>query len=112
MDPKEDCAMKELIDALRLVDRNKVAAILSVLPGAGHIYKHHYLSGFTILVAGNALMVFAAVLMTLGTFGVSLLLVPVVYFAAVAYAAYSLPDWHGRHHFLHPWRPGLAHDGP
>ena len=100
--------MKELIDALRLVDRNKVAAILSVLPGTGHIYKHHYLSGFTLLVAGNTLMVFAAVLMALGTFGFSLILVPAAYCAAVAFAAYSLPDWHGRHHFLHPWRPSAA----
>ena len=102
--------MKELIEAMRLVDRNKLAAILSVIPGVGHIYKHHYLSGIAILVAGNALMIFAALLLSLGTFGVSLLLVPVAYMAAVALTAYSMPDWHGRHHFLHPWKPDLVHN--
>ena len=47
--------MKELIEAWRSVDRNTIAALLSVLPGAGHLYKRYYLAGAGILVIGNAL---------------------------------------------------------
>jgi hypothetical protein len=85
-------------------DRNVIAALLSVIPGAGHLYKHHYASGFGFLIGGNLLVVLVSFLMTLGTLGLSLFLVPAVYIAAVATAAYHLPDWHGHHGFLHPWR--------
>lgn len=97
--------MNELLQVLRSIDRNKVALGLSVIPGAGHLYKHHYGSGFGILIGGNVLIVFAALLLGLATFGVSLVLVPLVYIGAVAAAAYYLPDWHGHHHYLHPWIP-------
>ena len=79
-----------------------MALLLSVVPGAGHLYKHHYASGLGILIPGNILMVFIAVLLALATFGISLLVVPVVYWFAVAYAAHDIPDWHGKHHWLHP----------
>ncbi len=87
------------------LDRNKLAALLSILPGLGHLYKHHYTVGIGLLVAGNILTGFISVLMALGTFGLSILVVPLLYIAAVAASAYSLPDWHGHHHFLHPWTP-------
>lgn len=95
--------MNEFLKAWRSVDRDKMAAILSILPGAGHLYKHHYTSGLGILVVGNVLMVFVAILLTLGTFGVSLVLVPAVYWLCIGAAAYAIPDWHGHHHYLHPW---------
>lgn len=95
--------MKELIDAWKTVDRNKVAAVLSVIPGLGHLYKHHYLAGFGILTIGNVLMAFIAGLLSLGTLGVSLLVVPAVWFAAVAYSAYMASDEHGHHPWLHVW---------
>jgi hypothetical protein len=95
--------MNEFLKAWRSVDRNTVALILSVIPGAGHLYKHHYASGLGILIGGNILMGFAAVLLTLGTFGLSLILVPAVYWIMIGAAAYSIPDWHGHHHYLHPW---------
>ncbi|MEI7908602.1 MAG: hypothetical protein WCK77_03095 [Verrucomicrobiota bacterium] len=89
-------------------DRNRIAAILSVLPGLGHLYKHHYASGIGLLVGGNILTGFISVLMALGTFGLSILIVPLLYISAVAASAYALPDWHGHHHFLHPWTPENA----
>lgn len=95
--------MNEFLKAWRSVDRNTVALLLSVVPGAGHLYKHHYGAGFSILIGGNILMVFIAVLLSLATLGVSLVLVPVVYWLAIAASAYSMPDWHGHHHYLHPW---------
>ena len=98
--------MNELSKAGRSVDRNAVALILSVIPGAGHLYKHHYTSGLAILIGGNMLMVFVAVMLTLGTFGLSLVLVPSIYVLAIGASAYALPDWHGHHHFLHPWTHG------
>ncbi|SHK06023.1 hypothetical protein SAMN02745181_3156 [Rubritalea squalenifaciens DSM 18772] len=85
-------------------ERDRVAAVLSVIPGLGHIYKHHYLSGFGILIGGNLLMLFIAGWLSLATFGVSLLLVPALYWAAVIASAYYLEDWHGMHDYLHPWK--------
>lgn len=102
-------AMKELIEAWRSVDRNKIAMLLSVVPGAGHLYKHHYVAGFGLLTAGNALMVFASVLLALATAGFSLILVPAAYLAAVAFSAYEAEDWHGRHKYLHVSDNPLLH---
>jgi hypothetical protein len=86
-------------------ERNKIAALLSIIPGLGHLYKHHYVFGLGLLIGGNALAAFCTALLTLATFGVAVLLVPLGYLAIVAASAYSIPDWHGRHHYLHPWTP-------
>lgn len=85
-------------------DRDFFAAILSVIPGLGHLYKHHYLEGVGILVGGNLLMIFITALLSIATFGLAVVIVPVAYLAGVAWAAHELPDWHGRHKYLHPWR--------
>ena len=95
--------MKELIDAWKTVDRNKVSLILSVVPGLGHLYKHHYLAGFCILTIGNVLMAFVAGLASLGTLGVSLIAVPLAWFASIACSAYMASDEHGHHPWLHVW---------
>ena len=97
--------MNESITAMNSEDRDKIAALLSLLPGLGHLYKHHYVAGVSLLIGGNIMTGFVAVLMALGTLGLSILMIPTVYIAAVAASAYALPDWHGRHHFLHPWTP-------
>lgn len=95
--------MKELIDAWKRVDRNMVAVAMSVVPGLGHLYKHHYAAGFGILLLGNVLVGFIAVLMALGTFGISLLVVPALWFGTVAWSAYMASDEHGHHPWLHVW---------
>ena len=95
--------MKELIAAWKTVDRNKIATALSVIPGLGHLYKHHYLAGFGILTAGNVLMLFIAGLATFGTLGVSLIVVPLIWFGGVAGSAYMASDEHGHHPWLHVW---------
>ena len=64
--------MHELLNAWNKVDRNKVAAAMSVVPGLGHLYKHHYLQGLGLLVIGNVLILFISGLLSLGTFGLSL----------------------------------------
>ena len=109
---KIDLGIKEFREEWRSIDRNAVAAILSIVPGAGHLYKHHYVAGFGILIGGNLLMVFIALLLGLATFGLSLLVVPLLYWGMVGAAAYSLPDWHGRHHYLHPWQSPSEEEPP
>ena len=93
--------MKELINAWKTVDRNVVAVLFSVVPGLGHLYKHHYLQGVCLLTVGNVLVVFIAGLMALGTFGLSLAIVPAIWFAGVGYSAYMATDLHGNHPWLH-----------
>ena len=95
--------MKELYDAWKQVDRNKVAALLSVVPGLGHLYKHHYMAGFGILIAGNVLMVFIALWLAFATLGLALVFVPVLWIAGVAASAYQASDEHGMHPWLHVW---------
>lgn len=95
--------MKELIDAWKQVDRNTVAAVLSIVPGLGHLYKHHYRSGLGILIPGNVLMVFITLWLALATLGLALIIVPAMWFAGVAYSAYYASDEHGMHPWLHVW---------
>jgi hypothetical protein len=84
------------------LDRDVMALLFSVIPGAGHLYKHHYAAGIGILLGGNLLMLFVAILLGFATFGLSLLAVPALYWVAVAASAYHAPDWHGKHEWLHP----------
>lgn len=95
--------MNELLHAWKQVDRNKIAAAMSVVPGLGHLYKHHYLQGLGLLVLGNVLILFIAGLLSLGTLGLSLIVVPALWFTGVAYAAYMASDEHGHHPWLHVW---------
>ena len=95
--------MKEIYEAWKQVDRNKVAVVLSVFPGLGHLYKHHYLAGIGIMTLGNVLVAFIAGLLSLGTLGISLIAVPAVWFASIAYSAYMASDEHGHHPWLHVW---------
>lgn len=90
--------MKEFLEAWSHVDRNKVALILSVVPGLGHLYKHHYWEGSAILIPGNVIALFVALWLSFATVGFSLLLVPAIWIAGVACAAYFAPDWHPHRH--------------
>ena len=96
--------IQEIQNAWSHADRNKIAAILSIVPGVGHLYKHHYLSGLGLLVGGNLMMIFITAWLTLATFGFALIALPVMYVGSVAASAYFLEDFHGRHRILHPWR--------
>lgn len=95
--------MKELIDAWKNVDRNKVAMAMSVVPGLGHLYKHHYLAGFGMLTIGNVLVLFVSLLLGMATLGFSVIVVPAAWIAGVALSAYYASDEHGHHPWLHVW---------
>jgi len=84
-------------------DRDVIAAVLSVIPGLGHLYKHHFVAGFGIMFGGTALMVFIAFWLAFATAGLSLLFIPICYLIAIGYAAYTAEDRHHQHHYLHPW---------
>jgi len=71
--------------------RDKIAALLSIIPGTGHYFKGHTLAAWlyllgTVPAAGFAFMV------GLPTIGLGFLLLP-AYIAAVSWQAYWLEDW-------------------
>ena len=100
--------MKEFVEAWKRVDRDKVALLLSVIPGAGHLYKHHYAAGFGLLIGGNLLVVYIALILAIATLGLSLFVVPLVWWTGVAISAHGIEDWHGKHQYLHPWTSAEA----
>lgn len=95
--------MKEILEAWKKVDRDTVAVGLSLVPGLGHLYKHHYVAGFGILTLGNVMVMFIAGLLAFATLGLSLLVVPALWAGCIACAAYMASDEHGHHPWLHVW---------
>ncbi len=78
---------------------NEIAALLSIVPGMGHIYKGHYEMGLMWMFLGMPLAVFIGIISVLGTAGVSLLLPPMVW-AALAMDAYNEKDRRHHHHLM------------
>lgn len=75
--------------------RNRIAAIQSVIPGLGHIYKGHYGLGVIILLL-SPLVLWAGLILGWATFGFGLFL-PFAFIAFIAYQAYHLED-RRKHH--------------
>jgi hypothetical protein len=76
---------------------NEIAALLSIVPGLGHIYKGHYEMGLIWMFLGMPVAVFIGIISILGTAGVSLLFPPIVW-AALAVDAYNEKDRRHHHH--------------
>ena len=76
---------------------NEIAAVLSIVPGLGHIYKGHYEMGLMWMFLGMPIAVFVGIISILGTAGVGLLL-PIGCWAALAYDAYNEKDRRHHHH--------------
>ena len=66
---------------------NEIAALLSIVPGMGHIYKGHYEAGFLWMFLGMPIAIFVGIISILGTAGVGLLF-PIACWAGLAYDAY------------------------
>lgn len=79
-----------------LHSRDVIAAISSIIPGLGHIYKAHYSTGFGLLVV-SPFIIWAGLILGWATFGLGLFL-PLFYMIFIGWHAYSIED--RRHH--HP----------
>ena len=74
--------------------RDWVAAILSFVPGMGHLYKGHLIPGVLLLCVLGPLYLAMVFWLVPKTCGLSLIL-PAFFVIAVAYRAYQLPDVRG-----------------
>ena len=70
--------------------RDVAAVVMSVIPGLGHIYKGHRLSG-ALYMLGAVFAIFAAAVASTATAGFGLLLLP-LYWAGVMLQVYWLED--------------------
>ena len=72
-------------------ERNVLAAISSVIPGLGHIYKGHFAAGLLVMFLGVPLAVWTGVLLSLATAGIGFFF-PIICWGAVAVDAYYESD--------------------
>lgn len=79
-------------------DRNVIAAACSVVPGLGHIYTGYLANGLILMLLATPLIVWAAVLLSLATAGLGLL-VPMLFCGSVGFDACGEED-RRKHHFL------------
>lgn len=77
-------------DAGVIAPRDVTAAVLSVIPGAGHIYKGHKLTG-VLFMLGTLLVLFFVGAVGMVGMGFQLLLIP-FYWVWVILEAYWVPD--------------------
>jgi hypothetical protein len=71
-------------------NRDVIALCISVIPGLGHIYKGHTLTG-SLLMLGGLFAVLACALAATASAGFGLLLIP-IYWAGVMLQVYFLED--------------------
>ena len=77
--------------------QNLIAAVLTIVPGLGHIYKGHYEAGLLWMFLGMPIATFIGILLGLATAGVGLIF-PILCWVALAWDAYNEED--RRHHHL------------
>ena len=87
-------ASPELVEA-----ENRIALLLSIVPGLGHIYKGRTLTGIFWMLIGMPLATWTGILLGLATGGIGLLL-PIVCWFGVAVDAYYERDLRGNRHWL------------
>lgn len=70
--------------------RNVIAAISSIIPGLGHIYKGQYRIGAGIMII-SPFLIWVALILGFATAGIGLL-IPVFFLIAIAWHAYHIED--------------------
>ncbi len=75
--------------------RNDLAAILSIVPGLGHLYKGYFGIGILFVIC-TPIVLFGALLMVLGTFGIGTMALILIYWGCAAMHAWRIPPKH--HH--------------
>ncbi len=78
-------------DAGNIEGRDLAAACLSLVPGLGHLYKGHKLTGWLFLL-GTLVAIFACAVIATFTMGLGLLILP-VYWLFVIFQAYWIEDY-------------------
>lgn len=78
---------------------NKIAALLSIIPGLGQVYKGHYAAGFIWMFAGMPLAIWIGILLGLATAGIGLVF-PIACWAGLAFDAYYERDLRRHHWFV------------
>ena len=73
-------------------DHDILAAMLSIAPGLGHIYKGHYASGLAVLLLGVPLGIWAGMMLSTTAVGRMGLLVPLLSWGVVTMDAYAEED--------------------
>ncbi len=68
-----------------------VAALLSIVPGLGHIYKGYRLIGLLLMFFGAPIALALALLIATGTAGFGILLLP-IFWIAVCIHVWAIPD--------------------
>ena len=81
-------------DYKHIHSRNIIAAISSIIPGLGHIYKAQYAAGIGYLMI-SPFVILAGVFVGFATAGIGLF-IPVLYMIGVGWNAYQIED--RRHH--------------
>lgn len=76
--------------------RHIAAAALSVIPGLGHLYKGHVGLGL-LFMFGIMLVIFVSVMMIWATAFTSLVIIPAIYWIAVATHAFAVKDLRAEH---------------
>ena len=80
---------------------NEIAALLSIIPGLGHIYKGHYEVGVIWMFLGMPFAIWIGIILSLATAGIGLLF-PILCWVALAWDAYNAKD-RRRHHLTTTW---------
>lgn len=70
--------------------RNELAALLSIIPGLGHIFKGHILMGICIMLVFPGFL-YMSILFAIFTAGVSLF-IPITYMGVIGWLAYNIED--------------------
>jgi hypothetical protein len=78
---------------------NEIAALLSMVPGLGQIYKGHFTAGFVWMFFGMPLAIWVGILLSLATAGLGLLL-PIACWVGLAVDAYYERGLRKHHWFL------------
>ena len=78
---------------------NVIAAMLSIVPGLGHIYKGHEAAGIIWMFFGMPVTIWVGILLGLATAGIGLLF-PIACWVALAFDAYYERDLRKHHWFL------------
>jgi hypothetical protein len=80
---------------------NEIAALLSIIPGLGHIYKGHYEAGLLWMFLGMPFAIWIGIMLSLATAGLGLFL-PILCWVGLAWDAYNEKD-RRRHHLTATW---------